>query len=138
MKSQGKSIDQNLMALLTDAILNSDPVQLKNILSTISGQLDNSILSMLAGLDNATFQMLFGWIKEGIPMQMEKKDGHTYLYVTKDALTPFIPFLPSLEPLMAGIPNFGPMLFDSYIMPLYKGWSTITKLHIGIDLTVNN
>ena len=45
MKSQGKSIDQNLMALLTDAILNSDPVQLKNILSTISGQLDNSILS---------------------------------------------------------------------------------------------
>ena len=30
MKSQGKSIDQNLMALLTDAILNSDPVQLKN------------------------------------------------------------------------------------------------------------
>ena len=120
MKSQGKSIDQNLMALLTDAILNSDPVQLKNILSTISGQLDNSILSMLAGLDNATFQMLFGWIKEGIPMQMEKKDGHTYLYVTKDALTPFIPFLPSLEPLMAGIPNFGPMLFDSYIMPLYK------------------
>ena len=86
MKSQGKSIDQNLMALLTDAILNSDPVQLKNILSTISGQLDNSILSMLAGLDNATFQMLFGWIKEGIPMQMEKKDGHTYLYVTKDAL----------------------------------------------------
>ena len=36
MKSQGKSIDQNLMALLTDAILNSDPVQLKNILSTIS------------------------------------------------------------------------------------------------------
>ena len=138
MKSQGKSIDQNLMALLTDAILNSDPVQLKNILSTISGQLDNSILSMLAGLDNATFQMLFGWIKEGIPMQMEKKDRHTYLYVTKDALTPFIPFLPSLEPLMAGIPNFGPMLFDSYIMPLYKGWSTITKLHIGIDLTVNN
>ena len=82
--------------------------------------------------------MLFGWIKEGIPMQMEKKDRHTYLYVTKDALTPFIPFLPSLEPLMAGIPNFGPMLFDSYIMPLYKGWSTITKLHIGIDLTVNN
>ena len=79
MKSQGKSIDQNLMALLTDAILNSDPVQLKNILSTISGQLDNSILSMLAGLDNATFQLLFGWIKEGIPMQMEKKDGHTYL-----------------------------------------------------------
>ena len=93
---------------------------------------------MLAGLDIATFQMLFGWIKEVIPMQMEKKDGHTYLYVTKDALTPFIPFLPSLEPLMAGIPNFGPMLFDSYIMPLYKGWSTITKLHIGIDLTVNN
>lgn len=137
MKSQGKPIDQNLIATLTDAILKVDPIQLKSVLELINGQLDNSILSMIAGLDDPTFGMIISWLKDGIPMHLEQNDGKTYLCLTKDTLTPFIGFLPSLEPLLAEIP-LGAMLFNSYVMPLYVGWPLITKLNIGLDLQVGN
>lgn len=137
MKSQGKTIDQNLIATLADAILNVDPLQLKSILNTINGQLDNSILSMIVGLDDTTFRSIISWLKVGIPMHQEQIDGNTYLSITKDTLTPFINFLPSLEPLMADIP-LGSMLFNSYVMPLYVGWPLITKLNIGLGLLVDN
>lgn len=137
-KSQGKTIDQKLIAGLTDAILKVDPLQVKSILELINGQLDNSLLSMIAGLDDSTFGMIFSWLKDGIPMQMEQKNGNTCLYITKEVLTPFISFLPSLEPLMADIP-LGTMLFNSYVMPLYVGWPMISKLNIGLELQpVNN
>lgn len=138
MKSQGKTIDSNLIATLADVILKSDPIQLKGLLDTINGQLGNSILSMITGLDDEHFAVIFSWIKEGIPMHLEQKDGHTFLCLTKEALTPFIGLLPSLESVMSGIPNFGPMLYENYILPLYEGWPLITKLNIGLDLTANN
>lgn len=137
MKSQGKNIDQNLIVTLTDAILKVDPIQLKSVLNLINGQLDNSILSMIAGLDDDTFRMIISWFKDGIPMLLEQKDGNTYLCITKDTLAPFIGYLPSLEPLLAEIP-LGAMLFNSYVMPLYVGWPLITKLNIGLELTVGN
>lgn len=137
MKSQGKTIDQNLIATLADAILKVDPIQLKSILESINGQLDNSILSMIAGLDDQTFGMIISWFKDGIPMHFEQKAGNTYICLTKDTLTPFINFLPSLETMMADIP-LGSMLFNSYVMPLYVGWPLITKLNIGLDLQVGN
>lgn len=39
---------------------------------------------------------------------------------------------------MEGIPNFGPMLYNSYIGPLYDNWSIITQLDLGLDLTDKN
>lgn len=137
MQSQGKNIDQNLIATLADAILKVDPTQLKNVLELINGQLNNSILSMIAGLDDQTFGMIISWFKDGIPMHFEQKDGNTYLCLTKDTLTPFINFLPSLETMIADIP-LGSMLFDSYVMPLYVGWPLISKLNIGLSLQVDN
>lgn len=137
MKTQGKTIDQNLIATLADAILKVDPIQLKSILELINGQLDNSILSMIAGLDDQNFGMIISWFKDGIPMHFEQKDGNTYLCLTKDTLTPFINFLPSLETMMADIP-LGSMLFNSYVMPLYVGWPLISKLNIGLELQVGN
>lgn len=136
--SQGKAVDQKLIAGLTDAILNVNPLQLKSILEMINGQLDNSVLSMIAGLDDSTFEMIFLWLKDGIPMQMEQKNGNTCLFINKEVLTPFISFLPSLEPILADIP-LALMLFNNYVMPLYVGWPMITKLNIGLELQpVNN
>lgn len=137
MKSQGKTIDQKLIAGLTDAILKVDPTQVKSILGLLNGQLDNSILSMIAGLDDNTFRMIFSWLKDGIPMQMEQKEGSMCLCLTKDTLTPFINLLPSLEPLLADIP-LGSILFNSYVMPLYVGWPLISKLNIGLELQPAN
>lgn len=138
MKSQGKTIDTELIATLAELILSADPVQLKSLLITINGQLNNSILSMITSMEDEHLRVIFSWLKDGIPMHTEQRDGHTYLYLTKESLTPFISLLPNLEPVMAGIPNFGSMLYESYILPLYEGWHLISKLNIGLELTANN
>ena len=62
-------------------------------------------------------------------MQIEKENGHTHIYLNREALSPLIAFIPHLQPVMEGIPNFG---------PLYDNWSIITQLDLGLDLTDKN
>lgn len=138
MQGQGQTVDAHLIAGIADAILKSNPFLLKTLLGVVSESLDNSLLSMIANMDHQSFQMFFSWIKEGIPMQIEKENGHTHIYLNREALSPLIAFIPHLQPAMEGIPNFGPMLYNSYIGPLYDNWSIITQLDLGLDLTDKN
>ena len=138
MQGQGQTVDAHLIAGIADAILKSNPFLLKTLLGVVSESLDNSLLSMIANMDHQSFQMFFSWIKEGIPMQIEKENGHTHIYLNREALSPLIAFIPHLQPVMEGIPNFGPMLYNSYIGPLYDNWSIITQLDLGFDLTDKN
>ena len=138
MQGQGQTVDAHLIAGIADAILKSNPFLLKTLLGIVSESLDNSLLSMIANMDHQSFQMFFSWIKEGIPMQIEKENGHTHIYLNREALSPLIAFIPHLQPVMEGIPNFGPMLYNSYIGPLYDNWSIITQLDLGLDLTDKN
>ena len=138
MQGQGQTVDAHLIAGITDAILKSNPFLLKTLLGVVSESLDNSLLSMIAQMDYPSFQMFFSWIKEGIPMQIEKENGHTHIYLNREALSPLIAFIPNLQPVMEGIPNFGPMLYNSYLGPLYDNWSIITQLDLGLDLTDKN
>ena len=138
MQGQGQTVDAHLIAGIADAILKSNPFLLKTLLGVVSESLDNSLLSMIANMDHQSFQMFFSWIKEGIPMQIEKENGHTHIYLNREALSPLIAFIPHLQPVMEGIPNFGPMLYNSYIGPLYDNWSIITQLDLGLDLTDKN
>lgn len=138
MQGQGQTVDAHLIAGIADAILKSNPFLLKTLLGIVSESLDNSLLSMIANMDHQSFQMFFSWIKEGIPMQIEKENGHTHIYLNREALSPLIAFIPHLQPAMEGIPNFGPMLYNSYIGPLYDNWSIITQLDLGLDLTDKN
>ena len=138
MQGQGQTVDAHLIAGIADAILKSNPFLLKTLLGVVSESLDNSLLSMIAQMDYPSFQMFFSWIKEGIPMQIEKENGHTHIYLNREALSPLIAFIPNLQPAMEGIPNFGPMLYNSYIGPLYDNWSIITQLDLGLDLTDKN
>lgn len=137
MQGQGKTVDGNLIAGIADAILKANPFLLKTLLGAVNESLDNSLLSMIANMDYQSFQMFFSWIKEGIPMHIEKVNGHTHIYLDRAALSPIIAFIPNLQPVMEGIPNFGPMLYDSYLGPLYDNWSIITKLDLGLDLVDN-
>lgn len=137
MQGQGKAVDGNLIAGIADAILKANPFLLKTLLGAVNESLDNSLLSMIANMDYQSFQMFFSWIKEGIPMHIEKVNGHTHIYLDRAALSPIIAFIPNLQPVMEGIPNFGPMLYDSYLGPLYDNWSIITKLDLGLDLVDN-
>ena len=138
MQGQGQTVDAHLIAGITDAILKSNPFLLKTLLGVVSESLDNSLLSMIAQMDYPSFQMFFSWIKEGIPMQIEKENGHTHIYLNREALSPLIAFIPNLQPVMEGIPNFGPMLYNSYLGQLYDNWSIITQLDLGLDLTDKN
>ena len=138
MQGQGQTVDAHLIAGIADAILKSNPFLLKTLLGIVSESLDNSLLSMIANMDHQSFQMFFSWIKEGIPMQIEKENGHTHIYLNREALSPLIAFIPHLQPVMEGIPNFGPMLYNSYLGPLYDNWSIITQLDLGLDLTDKN
>lgn len=138
MQGQGQTVDAHLIAGIADAILKSNPFLLKTLLGIVSESLDNSLLSMIANMDHQSFQMFFSWIKEGIPMQIEKENGHTHIYLNREALSPLIAFIPNLQPAMEGIPNFGPMLYNSYIGQLYDNWSIITQLDLGLDLTDKN
>lgn len=138
MQGQGQTVDAHLIAGIADAILKSNPFLLKTLLGVVSESLDNSLLSMIANMDHQSFQMFFSWIKEGIPMQIEKENGHTHIYLNREVLSPLIAFIPHLQPVMEGIPNFGPMLYNSYLGPLYDNWSIITQLDLGLDLTDKN
>lgn len=138
MQGQEQTVDAHLIAGIADAILKSNPFLLKTLLGVVSESLDNSLLSMIANMDHQSFQMFFSWIKEGIPMQIEKENGHTHIYLNREALSPLIAFIPHLQPVMEGIPNFGPMLYNSYLGPLYDNWSIITQLDLGLDLTDKN
>ena len=138
MQGQGQTVDAHLIAGIADAILKSNPFLLKTLLGVVSESLENSLLSMIANMDHQSFQMFFSWIKEGIPMQIEKENGHTHIYLNREALSPLIAFIPHLQPVMEGIPNFGPMLYNSYLGPLYDNWSIITQLDLGLDLTDKN
>ena len=138
MQGQGQTVDAHLIAGIADAILKSNPFLLKTLLGVVSESLDNSLLSMIANMDHQSFQMFFSWMKEGIPMQIEKENGHTHIYLNREALSPLIAFIPHLQPVMEGIPNFGPMLYNSYLGPLYDNWSIITQLDLGLDLTDKN
>lgn len=138
MQGQGQTVDAHLIAGIADAILKSNPFLLKTLLGVVSESLDNSLLSMIANMDHQSFQMFFSWIKEGIPMQIEKENEHTHIYLNREALSPLIAFIPHLQPVMEGIPNFGPMLYNSYLGPLYDNWSIITQLDLGLDLTDKN
>ena len=137
IQGQGKTVDGNLIAGIADAILKANPFLLKTLLGAVNESLDNSLLSMIANMDYQSFQMFFSWIKKGIPMHIEKVNGHTHIYLDRAALSPIIAFIPNLQPVMEGIPNFGPMLYDSYLGPLYDNWSIITKLDLGLDLVDN-
>lgn len=100
MQGQGQTVDAHLIAGIADAILKSNPFLLKTLLGVVSESLDNSLLSMIANMDHQSFQMFFSWIKEGIPMQIEKENGHTHIYLNREALSPLIAFIPHLQPVM--------------------------------------
>lgn len=82
MQGQGQTVDAHLIAGIADAILKSNPFLLKTLLGVVSESLDNSLLSMIANMDHQSFQMFFSWIKEGIPMQIEK-EKRTYAYLSE-------------------------------------------------------
>ena len=141
MKGQGKVINENLLSSLSDIILKMNPIELKGILLKINGTLQNSIISFITNLDDQTFQTFFEWITVGIPMNIERVEGHTHLYLDKETIQPLLDMIPSLVPVIINmLPEstdaFAKAMLESLLTQFATDWSNAQKFNIGLDLVI--
>lgn len=141
MKGQGKVINENLLSSLSDIILKMNPIELKGILLKINGTLQNSIISFITNLDDQTFQTFFEWITVGIPMNIERVEGHTHLYLDKETMQPLLDMIPSLVPVIINmLPEstdaFAKAMLESLLTQFATDWSNAQKFNIGLDLVI--
>lgn len=121
-QNNGQTIDSQLIAGISEALFKSDPIRLKSILSTINLILDNKAISTLIQMDNETFSTIFFWLKNGIPLKIDRSEGHTFIYVTKETITPI--FIAA-----------APIINESLGMDLSGLLPMIDTMNIGLDLT---
>lgn len=121
-QNNGQTIDSQLIAGISEALFKSDPIRLKSVLSTINLILDNKAISTLIQMDNETFSTIFFWLKDGIPLKIDRSEGHTFIYVTKETITPI--FIAA-----------APIISESLGMDLSGLLPMIDTMNIGLDLT---
>lgn len=121
-QNNGQTIDSQLIAGISEALFKSDPIRLKSILSTINLILDNKAIGTLIQMDNETFSTIFFWLKNGIPLKIDRSEGHTFIYVTKETITPI--FIAA-----------APIINESLGMDLSGLLPMIDTMNIGLDLT---
>lgn len=121
-QNNGQTIDSQLIAGISEALFKSDPIRLKSILSTINLILDNKAIGTLIQMDNETFSTIFFWLKNGIPLKIDRSEGHTFIYVTKETITPL--FIAA-----------APIINESLGMDLSGLLPMIDTMNIGLDLT---
>lgn len=121
-QNNGQTIDSQLIAGISEALFKSDPIRLKSILSTINLILDNKAIGTLIQMDKETFSTIFFWLKNGIPLKIDRSEGHTFIYVTKETITPI--FIAA-----------APIINESLGMDLSGLLPMIDTMNIGLDLT---
>lgn len=67
IKNSQQQIDGELINGITEAILKTDPIRLKSLLSTLNAIVNNDILGYLVMVDDASFTALFNCIKMVFP-----------------------------------------------------------------------
>lgn len=136
VKNSDQTIDNSLIAGITDAVLKADPIRLKRLLMTLNAILDNDILSIITQLDDLKFRTFFFWIKDGIPLKIATtEDKHTHIYLDREALTPIVELFPVFSPL---IEEANPMGMGEFISQLLTGmtkeWPLVEEFNLGFDL----
>ena len=127
IKNSQQQIDGELINGITEAILKTDPIRLKSLLSTLNAIVNNDILGYLVMVDDASFTALFNCIKNGIPMNItHTKDGHTYLYLDYQTLTPVINILSGIKVDLGGLSLDLAMIAEQ--------WKLMQLFNLGLDL----
>lgn len=129
IKNSGQQVDSKLISGITEAILKSDPIRLKSLLGALNLIVNNEILGYLINTDDATFNALFSCIRDGIPMNMtHTEDGHTYLYLDYQTLTPIINIVSGIKLTIDGLGelDLGTMIGEP--------WKLMETVNIGLDL----
>lgn len=127
IKNSQQEIDSQLISGITEAIFKADPIRLKGLLGTLNAFVNNDILGYLVKTDDATFTALFSCIKNGIPMNVSHtEDGHTYLYLDYQTLTPIINVASGIK-----IDAMG-MTIDLSVIG--QEWQFMQTVNLGFDL----
>lgn len=121
-QNSGQNLDSQLIAGVSEALLKSDPIRLKAALSAINLILNNNIINYILQVDDATFTTIFSWLQAGIPIEMNKENEHTYIYVNKNTITPIFSAI-------------APIIAESLGMDISGLLGMIDTMNIGLDLT---
>lgn len=146
MANSGKTVDENLIATLYEAILKVDAIQIKNIIIKINESLDNTFIGLIAKMDDDSFKQVFSWFTEGIPMHIEVVDGHTHIYADKETLLPLLKLLPDITPIVLNLLKEKiPENVQGLVISMLEGmlndwavdWPASQRFNIGLDLVPN-
>lgn len=84
--AQSMVMSENMGKLVNEIlplVLNKDVATLKNLLG--------KLLAMdLSSISDETFAMLIDWVRNGIPLNLVKTEGHTYIHLDKAAFDPIM------------------------------------------------
>jgi hypothetical protein len=128
IKNSQQQVDSGLINGITEAIFKTDPIRLKNLLGILNTIINNQVLGYIVNTDDTTFSALFSCIKDGIPMNItHTEDGHTYLYLDYQTLTPIINVVSGIKVDLGGIE------LDLSMM-LGEPWKLMETVNIGLDL----
>ncbi|QIU97013.1 DUF4925 domain-containing protein [Bacteroides faecium] len=128
IKNSQQQVDSGLINGITEAIFKTDPIRLKNLLGILNTIINNQVLGYIVNTDETTFSALFSCIKDGIPMNItHTEDGHTYLYLDYQTLTPIINVVSGIKVDLGGIE------LDLSMM-LGEPWKLMETVNIGLDL----
>lgn len=124
---------------LITMILNMDAATLKQ---TLAGLLGEDVLK----ISDATISTLLDWVKNGFPMTVGQANGHTYLYLDKNAWDPIMKVNTSLDPATSDILILWDILSKNNIIPsdfqmasmligtISGYWSQTDAFDLGLDL----
>ncbi len=126
--------DADGMSAIITAVLTSEPAQLKQMLA--------GLLGSEIPVSDETIGLLQNWAINGIPMSAKTENGHTYLYLDKNALDPIMKMRDGSSDLL----NLWNMLSTAGIIPaeaamagmlltsISSNWDATEAFDLGLDL----
>lgn len=146
MKNSDKPIDENLIATLYEAILKIDALQIKSILTKINESINNTYIEFLTDMNDADFKQIVSWLTTGIPLNIQRTEEHTYIYVDKETLLPLFNLLPKLMPMLTdmlknaiseNIYAIVGQMIEPMLNNIATDWPASQRFNIGLDLILN-
>ena len=126
------------MSDIITAVLTSEPAQLKQLLA---GLLKVSEIPV----SDETIALLQDWAVNGIPMSTKTENGHTYIYLDKNAFDPIMKMRDGSSDLLnlwnmlstAGIIPPDAALAGLLLHPISGNWDVTEAFDLGLDLKAN-
>ena len=126
------------MSDIITAVLTSEPAQLKQLLA---GLLKVSEIPV----SDETIALLQNWAVNGIPMSTKTENGHTYIYLDKNAFDPIMKMRDGSSDLLnlwnmlstAGIIPPDAALAGLLLHPISGNWDVTEAFDLGLDLKAN-